>query len=132
MENKIKHLEFIQKLIERFANNSFELKRWAVTVSAGILALGHNELSGKQYLVSFIPVITFWILDGFYLFKERLYRALFNEVRVSENDNASFSLETAKLIGGKNTWFRAIMSRTILTFYLALLISMTLIIFLIR
>ena len=36
---KLKHLEFIQGIITRMANNSFMLKGWAVTLVAGIFAL---------------------------------------------------------------------------------------------
>ena len=35
MENKIKHLEIIQGVINRMAGNSFALKGWAVTLVAG-------------------------------------------------------------------------------------------------
>ena len=31
MDNKIKHLEMIEAIIERMANNSFLLKGWAIT-----------------------------------------------------------------------------------------------------
>ena len=36
MDRKMKHLEMIQGVISRMANNSFMLKGWAVTLVAGI------------------------------------------------------------------------------------------------
>ena len=39
MEQKIKHLEFIQTTINRMAGNSFLLKGWTVTLTGGLLAL---------------------------------------------------------------------------------------------
>jgi len=40
MENKIKHLEMIQGVINRMASNSFALKGWAVTLVSGIFCVG--------------------------------------------------------------------------------------------
>ena len=40
---KLKHLEFIQGIITRMANNSFMLKGWAVTLVAGIFALSSKD-----------------------------------------------------------------------------------------
>lgn len=33
MDNKLKHLELIQGVINRMASNSFKLKGWAVTLA---------------------------------------------------------------------------------------------------
>lgn len=38
MDNKLKHLELIQGVINRMASNSFKLKGWAVTLASGIFA----------------------------------------------------------------------------------------------
>ena len=48
MENKIKHLEIIQGIINRMAGNSFALKGWAVTLIAGIFALANIGVQGVQ------------------------------------------------------------------------------------
>ena len=43
MENKLKHLEMIQGIINRMASNSFALKGWSVTLVAGIFALSSKD-----------------------------------------------------------------------------------------
>ena len=43
MKNKVEHLELIQKVINRMANNSFLLEGWAVTLVAGIFALSSKD-----------------------------------------------------------------------------------------
>ncbi|MGI5234067.1 hypothetical protein [Treponema denticola] len=43
MDNKLKHLEFIQNVIERMNNNSIQLKTWTILLAVGVLAL-----AGKQ------------------------------------------------------------------------------------
>ena len=43
MENKLRHLEMIQNIISRMANNSFLLKGWTVTLVAGIFTISSKE-----------------------------------------------------------------------------------------
>lgn len=78
---KLKHLEFIQGIITRMANNSFMLKGWAVTLVAGIFALSSKDSDQLYSIISIIPVIAFWGLDSYYLLQERLYRSLYNKVK---------------------------------------------------
>ena len=78
---KLKHLEFIQGIITRMANNSFMLKGWAVTLVAGIFALSSKDSDQLYSIISIIPVIAFWGLDSYYLLQERLYLSL---IHISE------------------------------------------------
>ena len=39
MENKVAHLEMIQRVIARMASNSFLIKRWSVTLVVALFAL---------------------------------------------------------------------------------------------
>ena len=48
-ENKIKHLEMIENIIERMAKNSFQLKTWAVTLVTLVGALGTKE-ADKRFM----------------------------------------------------------------------------------
>lgn len=70
MEKKLKHLEMIQNIINRMANNSFLLKGWAVTLVAGIFALSNKEADKIYFLVAYIPVLVFWGV-GLLLFVSR-------------------------------------------------------------
>lgn len=124
MENKSKHLEFIQDSIERMASHSFSLKRWGVTIVTAIITLGITEKNTNILLISVIPIVLFWILDGFYLFKERLYRRLYEKVRKLTENEIDFEMNTRKFIVGRNTWIRSIFSRTLTIFYFTLILSM--------
>ena len=73
MEGKIRHLELVQGIISRMANNSFMLKGWAVTLVAGIFVLAGKDTNKLYFLVAYIPVIVFWGLDAYYLLQERLF-----------------------------------------------------------
>lgn len=67
MEEKMKHLEIIQGVINRMASNSFMLKGWAVTLVAGVLALAGNNTEKLYFIIAYIPIIVFWGLDSYYL-----------------------------------------------------------------
>ena len=102
MEEKIRHLEMIQEVISRMASNSFTLKGWAVTLVTGIFALSGNVADKVQYLIIFIPIITFWILDAFYLSRERSYRELYKHVSGLNKDEIDFNMDFTPFICKKN------------------------------
>lgn len=59
-EAELKHLEFIQGVIARLANNSFLLKGWSVTLVAAILALTVRNPSVYTVLLALFPALIFW------------------------------------------------------------------------
>lgn len=122
MEEKIRHLEMIQEVINRMASNSFTLKGWAVTLVAGIFALSGNVVDRIQYLMIFIPTITFWILDAFYLSRERSYRELYKHVSGLNKDEIDFSMDFTPFICRQNKLWRCMLSVTEISFYLPLFI----------
>lgn len=79
MENKAKHLEFIQSIINRMANNPFFMKGWAITLVAALFALSSKDADKKYAVIAFLPVVTFWILDGYFLSRERAFRRLYDK-----------------------------------------------------
>lgn len=120
MEKKIKHLEFIQSVISRMASNSFQLKAWSVTIASGILLLSLSDINKNYYLVAFLPLVMFWLLDSYYLWQERLYRGLYDKVRNLEDSECDFLLNTTSI--KKKPWeeyWKAFFSLTELIFYLS-------------
>ncbi len=113
MENKHKHLEFIQGIIERMARNSFALKGWAVTLVAGIFALASKDSEKLYFLIAYVPIIIFWGLDSFYLMKERLFRSLYERVRLMDEESIDFSMTTTseERTMNKNKWFNCLISK---------------------
>lgn len=101
-EPKMRHLEMIQEVISRMANNSFALKGWTVTLVAGIFTLSGDAI-GTNFWVLFIPIIIFWRLDAFYLSKERSYRALYEHVAGLNSNQINFNMETKAFSGIKKT-----------------------------
>jgi Ca2+/Na+ antiporter len=122
MENKLKHLEFIQGVINRMASNLFFLRGWTITLIAALLAL-FVKGTNSDYIIYFllVLVLVFWILDGYFLSQERLFRALYNHVRKLDEKEIDFSMNTSEhKKDKKNTWVYAMFSSTLLVFYLPL------------
>ena len=123
MENKRKHLEFIEKVINRMAGNLFFLRGWTITLIAALLALFIKGTS-FDYVIPFLVVITlvFWILDGYFLSRERLFKDLYNHVRKLPEEKIDFSMDTNEYKKyKKNTLVYAMFSPTLLVFYLPLI-----------
>ena len=124
MDPKLKHLEFIQGVINRLASNSFQMKGWSVVLVAAILVLLAREGVLDAAPIALGPVLVFWGLDGYFLWQERLFRALYDHVRILDDDRIDFSMDiTPCKIGYNRTWLGATLSRTLLFFYGALIVT---------
>ena len=95
MNNKIKHLEFIQGVINRLASDSFRMKGWCVVLVAALFILLAREGRVEFIAIALIPVVAFWGLDGYFLWQERLYRALYDHVRTLEEIEVDFSMNVS-------------------------------------
>ena len=93
-ENKIKHLELIESIIERMAKNCFQLKAWSMTLVTVVGALSSKESDKRFILLAFIPIIVFWLLDAYYLQQERRYKALYRIVCQKKEADIDFNLNT--------------------------------------
>ena len=117
-EGFAKHLEFIQNIINRMSNNSFLLKGWNVTVSSAILALVISNPNPLFAIVALLSSLSFWGLDAYYLRQERLFRSLYDDLRVSATAKKTkkvevFSLDTHKYESQVPSWFRTLWSKSI-------------------
>ena len=123
MESKLKHLEMIQGVINRMASNSFRLKEWSVVLISAILFLAAREDSGEAALIGLAPALVFWGLDAYFLRQERLYRALYDDVRMLEPTEIDFSMKTDIFKGKKLMWLSSLFSRTLLAFYTVVVVA---------
>lgn len=118
MENKTKHLEFIQAAVNRMASNLFLLKGWTVTLIAALFALAAKDTKPIYFLIAYIPPFMFWVLDGYFLSQERRFRSLYDHVRRLDEHAIDFSMDTAPFKSqARNTWPGAMFSKTLLIYY---------------
>lgn len=124
MDRMLKHLELIQGVINRLSTNSFLLKGWTVVVVSALFALAARESRAAFAFLAYIPAIVFWGLDGYFLWQERLYRALYDDVRVRAEADIDFSMDTGRFKSGPGrSWVEAVLSRTLLVFHGVLLLA---------
>jgi hypothetical protein len=117
MENKRKHLEFIQLVITRMNVNSFLLKGWSVTLVAALFAFATKDSDISYVIITYISTPIFWLLDAYYLSLERQYRGLYNSVKNKEEKNIDFDMNAKPFDKGKDSWLSSIFSVTLLFFY---------------
>jgi|SRR6266849_5877069 len=132
VEAKLKHLEFIQSVINRLSGNSFLLKGWSVTLVAALFALAAKDANKNYILVAYLPVLLFWNVDAYFLSQERKFRGLYDEVRMKREEEINFSMDTQPYHTAKNSWARSSLSVTLLLFYLPLAAIMLLVMRLIQ
>ena len=130
MANKEKHLEFIQGVINRMGQNSFLIKGWTITLVSALFALAAKDSNIKFVIVAYFPTIVFWILDGYFLYQERIFRKLYDTTRIQEM--VDYSLNTKEVDNGLTDWINAIFSKTILLLYGTMLTTIIIIMYLIK
>jgi hypothetical protein len=124
MDQKLKHLELIQGVINRLSTNSFLLKGWSVVLVSALFALAAPESRAAFVYLAYIPAVVFWGLDGYFLWQERLYRDLYNHVRLQPDADIDFSMDTSRCSGGSDSgWSGAVLSRTLVAFHGVLLVA---------
>ncbi len=130
MEQKIKHLEFIQNVITRMNSNSFFIKGWTVTLVSALFAFSAKDANLNYALISYIVIPVFWLLDGFYLLQERQYRDLYREIANKDNNDIDFNMNASHYSNEDNSWLSAILSKTLIPFYGVSIIVTLLVMFL--
>ena len=131
MESKLKILEMIQGIVNRMSSNSFTLKGWSITLVAAIFALSIQDVNKDYFiLLVFIPIVMFWILDSYYLMKERGYRKLYDRTRILHQDSIDFKLSTDK--ANFCDYLMSMLSVGEILFYVPLIIIVIIIISIIR
>lgn len=83
-----KEIDLIQNCISRMAHNSFLIKGWTLTIVTVVLALIEKNIDPVYLcLVIFIPLLSFWYLDAFFLQTEKMYRKMYEWVLQSRPKN---------------------------------------------
>ena len=117
-EQVIKHLEMVQGVVNRLAHDSFLIKGWSMTIlAAGIIFVARSQIQSAYIVLTFIiPVVGFWTLDGYFLWQERLFRKVYDEVR--KQAKTDFEMNPIKHKDKpKCSWIASMFSVTLNVFY---------------
>ncbi len=129
MDNKIKHLEFIQATITRMNQNSFQIKGWMITLVSALLALYASSEKPVYIIIAVVPTFIFWLLDAYYLQQERRFRGVYNDVAGLSSDDGrinvkEFEMPIQKYQGGKYCYFSVLFSHTTFPLYGFILVGL--------
>lgn len=106
--------------------NSFLLKGWSVTLISALLALSVTKANWAFVAIALLPCIVFWTLDGYFLWQERVFRALYNDARKLKEEAVDFSLDTEAVATKTPSLAATMCSPTVLVFHGVLLVSIIL------
>lgn len=93
VENKQTHLVMIQGIVNRLSQNAFLLKGWAVVLISAMFALAGKNMNAYFIYLAVFPSLAFWALDAYFLRQERLFRALYDQVRETACADIDFSMD---------------------------------------
>lgn len=118
MNNKVKHLEMIQAIINRMAHNSFMIKGWSITLVIAMFVFIGNKIEYAFIPLLLFPILLFSGLDSYYLMLEKRYRELHNLTAQKLENEIDFQLLITKECKNKNTSFgKSLASPSIWMFY---------------
>jgi hypothetical protein len=123
MDNKQSHLRMIQGIINRLSQNSFLLKGWSVVLVSGLFALAASKSDVLFILLAYFPTLAFWALDGYFLWQERLFRALYDRTRLLPDDQIDFSMNTYVVEANVDKWGDVVLSRSLVIYHGAIVAS---------
>ncbi len=107
----------MQGVVNRLGHDSFLIKGWSMAIlAAGIIFIARSQVQSNIALTFIIPVIGFWILDGYFLWQERLFRKVYDEVRTKETTNFQMNPMRHK-DKPKCSWISSMFSVTLNIFY---------------
>lgn len=121
LEAKLKHLEFIQAVISRMATSSFLFKGWAITVAAALAAFAAVETRTALLVMALASTAVFWGLDGYYLWLERCFIKLHNEVAAKAPSQIDFEMTPDKANASRE-WFCTCRRPHLCIFYGAIIV----------
>ncbi len=115
--SKEKHLELIQGVINRMAANSFHLKGWSVVLVSALFVLAGRDAKVYFVYLAYLPAIAFWVLDGYFLRQERMYRKLYDAVRQKDGPDSDFSMNACQYKDKVASWPATCFSITLRIFH---------------
>ena len=76
--------------MSRLSTNSFLLKGRSVILVSALFALAAANAKPPFVCLAYFPAVAFWILDGYFLRQEKLFRELYDHVRQMRDEEDRF------------------------------------------
>jgi hypothetical protein len=113
------------------ATNSFLFKGWAITIAAAIAAFAAVDTKAALLTIALVSTVMFWALDGYYLWLERGFVALHNQVAAKTEADIDFSMRIDRTHATRR-WLRACSRYHLLFFYGSIIVVDVIAVFVIK
>ena len=123
-EDKKAYLAMLQEPICRMSMISAIFKGFAATIVSGIAVISYKEINTWILGLSFLPVLSFAVMDVYYLKLERKFRFLYEQVRKNQHEvdfSTKLTSDPLEILQGKATTWDCLKSPSIYLFYPALI-----------
>jgi hypothetical protein len=124
--SKEKHLEMIQNVINRMTNNSFLVKGWSIVLVTALFVLAGKDTKLYFVYLGFFPALSFFFLDGYYTWQEKLYRELYDDVRTKQGET-DYSLDASPYKEKVKSWFKTCFSSPLIILHGAIIITIVMV-----
>ena len=118
-----KHLEIMQGVITRMAENSRSCKVWCVTLVAATLVLVARTGKAEHALIAIVPAALLYLLDAYYLMLEKRFRNSYNRFvdKVHSAEVAQADLYKVDVVGSRvaTMLWAMFLSFSVAPFYIA-------------
>ncbi len=88
-----------------------------------MFALAAKDAQILFMYLAYFPAIAFWCLDGYFLHQEKLFRALYDQVRILDDEKIDFSMNTSNVTDKVGSWLCVVFSKTLVAFHGVILVS---------
>jgi hypothetical protein len=112
----IEEVKVVQDIIKRMATNSFNIKTWTITIIVVALLFKGD---GNHIFIAFIPLLSFWYLDAYYLQQERLFREVHDWIirHRLDSDEELFNMNPKRFKSKVDSIWKIMKSVSIIPFY---------------
>lgn len=109
----IAHMNALQGIISRLANNSASCKTWCLTLVSALISLAGAAKSPATISFVLLPIVVFGFLDTMYLSQEKAYRDHYDAMTKKLRDatyklddvyNAHASIVPANVVSALVSW----------------------------
>ena len=128
-EENVKHLEWILGIVTRMNGNSFLIKSWCLTIAAATYGFAVNRVDWRLTAIGMLAVHGFWLLDTSYLRQERLFRLLYDHVRLNTRAVPRFSMTTTRYQDREVARYQRVFWSLTLTLFYGMLLAVGLVVF---
>lgn len=122
LEDKRKHLDYIQATISRMGSNQFITRGWSITILTGLIALIINNKKYDLLWLSISITVIFWGIDGYYLALERRFRELYEITIKKDYESIDYSMKIKPITFC--CWISTLFKRPILSGFYGLILLM--------